>query len=490
MTLATATSAIRQFASEVLEFELFPRQAEILEEVYRDEIRTAVLRLGRRAGKGRMAALVAVYEATVRADQHLPHVMPGEQVAIVVVAPSRESARIVHGYARQFLSRPKLAALVVRDTVDELELSNGLVIVTVPAHAAAARGHAAAVVVFDEAAWFQGRDGSPLDAKEIADALVPSTAQFPAGRVLILSTPRWSVGWFADQVQLADSGAASDMRAWHETTADVNPKISRTFLEAERAKDPAMFRREYEAEFDSGIGAVFDDVLVRAAVRLDVQDLPPTAGEGYMISVDPAFTGDTFACLVGHDDTRSGKITLDRVFGWRGTRAAPVQIDVTLDELASISLAYGGAPVVTDQYSAQTIVQGLRARGVAVFERPWTNEAKVDAVAAVRQRLYAGRLSLPDHRALVAELVTLEQRPTPGGRPRIAAPGRAHDDYATALMMLVDALTEAPAEEGTVFYDPRRQGFVDDPSDLTPSDPFSLYTPIPIPELEEDGWSQ
>lgn len=314
-------SAITKFTSEVLGFELWPRQAAILEAVYADAIRTAVLRLGRRGGKGRMAAAVAVYEGAVRADEHLRHVLPGEQVAIVVVAPTRETARITHGYVRQFLSRPQLAPLVVRDTADEIELRSGIVILTVPAHAAGARGRAVAVLVFDEAAHFKGRDGSPLDPKEIADALRPSMAQFPERREVMMSTPWWSVGWFFDQVQMAESGEFSDVRTWHFTTAEMNPTISAAYLERERAKDPAYFRREFEAEWDSGIGSVFSDALVRAAVRRGQPDLVPTAGNGYAIAVDPAFTGDVFTCLVGHVDAVSAQIVIDRVQAWRGTRA-------------------------------------------------------------------------------------------------------------------------------------------------------------------------
>ena len=97
--------------------------------------------------------------------------------------------------------------------------------------------------------------------------------------------------------------------------------------------------------------------------------------------------------------------------------------------------------------------EGLAARGLSVSEKPWTNETKVDAVAAVRRCLYSGRLEIPPTRELISELVTLEQRPTPSGRPRIAAPGGSHDDYATALLALVNEL-EAPSRPGILgVYD-------------------------------------
>ena len=77
----------------------------------------------------------------------------------------------------------------------------------------ASRSSWAGVVVMDEAAWFAWVDGSPLDADEVWDALVPATAQFPERRVLVLSTPRFASGWFAGLVERAESGMFPDLRA-------------------------------------------------------------------------------------------------------------------------------------------------------------------------------------------------------------------------------------------------------------------------------------
>jgi hypothetical protein len=77
---------------------------------------------------------------------------------------------------------------------------------------------------------------------------------------------------------------------------------------------------------------------------------------------------------------------------------------------------------------------------VTVTERPWTNESKVDAVAATRRHLQGGTLALLDHADLVRELISLEQHPLPSGRPRIPAPSGGTDDYATALLALVAEL--------------------------------------------------
>jgi hypothetical protein len=182
---------------------------------------------------------------------------------------------------------------------------------------------------------------------------------------------------------------------------------------------------------------VFDAELVRAAVRErgELAALPDVA---YTIALDPAFTGDRFTLIVGHRD--GDRTMVDRIRAWEGTKAHPVNLDQTLDEVALIAAAYNGAQVLIDQYAAEPIRQGLVKRGLRVEAKPWTSESKVNAVASVRKALYSGNLDLPNHRELLSELISLEQRPTASGRPRIAAPGRAHDDFATALMALVAEL--------------------------------------------------
>jgi hypothetical protein len=384
----------------------------------------------------------------VNAPAHLAAVPAGERVAVIICATSQRQARVVHRYVSAFLHSPALAGLVESETQDEVRLTNGVVVMTLPAHAASVRGEGAAVVILDEAAWFTGLDGSPLDVGELWRALVPATAAFPERRVLVLSTPRWSTDWFARLCERADRGDDPTLRQWHASTAEMNPSIAASFLAGEEAADPEAFRREYLAEFVSGVGAALDAELVRAAATGEMRPAEPD--RTYVLAIDPAFTGDRFAALIGHRE--DARLIVDRVASWGGSRGVPVRLDATLDELADLSRLYNGARVVTDQYAAEPIRQGLQSRGLAVEAKPWTNESKSDALTILRRSLYQDALTLPRHAGLVSELVSLETRPTPSGRPRIAAPGRGHDDYATCLLALVAELgdTAGPAVGGTV----------------------------------------
>ncbi len=437
------------FALEVLGFPLFPKQAEILAAIYAEGIRTAVLRLGRRSGKGRMAAVLATFEASVNADVHLAAVRPGEKVYIVVVAPSREQARLVHGYIREFLHRPGLVSLIARETADELELTSGMVISTLPANAASVRGRAIAVVILDEAAWFAGVDGSPLDARELWEALVPATAQFVERRVVVLSTPHLSSGWFADLCARAESGSDPELRAWHATTAEMNPDIRASFLEGERSKDPEAFAREYDAEFPVGDGAALDPSLVRAAVRAEPDVIPPKPYVRYVIAIDPGFFRDAFALVVAHRE--GDRVVVDLVRGWHGTRAAPVPLETTLDAIAELAKAYNGAQVITDQLAEMAIREGLTRRGVTVVARPWTADRAASALAGVRRHLATDRLELPPHEILINELIGLELRPS--GRPQIGAAGRGHDDFASACLAAVAELEGSDITEESIRWE-------------------------------------
>ena len=121
-----------------------------------------------------MASVVAAYEAVVGAERHLEAVPKGEQVSIVVVANSRRQARICHRLITGYFERPALRSLVVSNSADTLELSNGMAIRTLACTSRTARGEAVAVAIFDECGWYTDLDGSPMSGEELYDAIGPA----------------------------------------------------------------------------------------------------------------------------------------------------------------------------------------------------------------------------------------------------------------------------------------------------------------------------
>jgi hypothetical protein len=436
-----------QFAREVLGFEPWPRQIEMLAAIDRSNARIVVLRLGRRAGKGALSALLAVREVTSRAAVHRAAVRRGEQAVVAVISNSLDQSRIMHRMIRGFLEVDGLRGLIKSDNQTEIVLRNDMVLTCLPASGRTARGRAIAVGIWDEAAHAldsEGRLLSPQGATELWEALAPSVMQFPQGKLIVLSTPRWTSGLFHTLCEQAASGLYPDMLHIHAASQEVNPTLDVASLERELQRDPSLYKREYLAEFDSGVGALFDADAVNAAV-VHRDALPPVPGVTYVCSIDPAYSGDAFALALGHVDA-GGRLIVDRTAAWHGTHSRPVDHAIVLGEVATWARAYGGAKIVTDQFASAAVQSGLRERGCNVEAVPWTSENKILAAQALRQRLYSGTIELPDDRALVAELCNLEQRPSPTGKPRIQGVG--HDDRAMALLGLVAAVEHEVAPAG------------------------------------------
>src|SRR5690349_14380077 len=84
---------------------------------------------GRRAGKSRIAALVAVFLATMK--DWSANLAPGETPTIMVLAADKRQARVIFKYAKAlFVNVPMLRPLLEKGaaTRESLSLSNGVVI--------------------------------------------------------------------------------------------------------------------------------------------------------------------------------------------------------------------------------------------------------------------------------------------------------------------------------------------------------------------------
>ena len=110
--------------------------------------------VGRRGGKSRIAAAVAVYLATMK--DYAALLAPGERGTLPVIAADRQQARTVFRYISGVLeASPILARLVERQTADSIDLTNRVTLEVHTASFRAVRGYTVVGAVLDEAAFWR-----------------------------------------------------------------------------------------------------------------------------------------------------------------------------------------------------------------------------------------------------------------------------------------------------------------------------------------------
>ena len=418
-------------------FALWPKQRELLEAVESGP-RLHVWCLGRRSGKTALSALVCLWDCLLRPELD-ERVRPGETRYAVAIATNHPQARLIVAAARSVVERsPALSSLVEASSEDELRfrLPSGArtALRAFPCSSRGGRGWPISCLVMDEAAHFLSETEGPQVADRVFNALAPATAQFgDLARVIVASTPYGPDNFFARLHAEASDRKLPGALAQHAPTAAANPTISADFLALEEARDPLSYRAEYLAEFVASGDAFID--LERAQIG-GREVAPPETGIGWVCGLDPAFAarGDTFGvALAGRSRLDSGRLVVGPVLALRPDG----DFTGVLSRVADVAVDYG-APVVTDQYSAEAVIDFLRRRGLRVRKHAMSATSKTDVFNELRARLYEKTLELPDHPDLLAELRRLQTRFRAGSaavtNPRV---GGSHGDMAQALALAV-----------------------------------------------------
>lgn len=425
-----------QFAREALGQELYPGQVEVLTEWAESDKRKLLLCLGRRSGKGLMAAVAAIYNATV--PDYSAYLRPGETRFIIVVANRDKQAQEFIRMVREVLERtpdPDLLSLVDFEscTLEQIVFRNGVVIRAMPCSSRSTRGLPISLLVLDESGHFQTDSEGVGAGKEVYLALEPSVAQFgPMGYVMLTSTPKWRAGLFWEQYRNGTEGIDPELLVIKRPTWEMNPRITRESLEPRFRVDPDGAATEYGADFSAAEGAFLDIKDILAAQR-DTGTLAPNPDLRYKATIDPAFSKDAFSMAVAHK--QGDRMIVDGVWVWHRQG-----YDNTLDQVAAIAKRYGTKTVRTDQFSSQSILEGLQKRKLECDVVPWDNANKFEAFTRLKAGLVTRQVELPHDDLIVQELMNLEARPTVTGMVRIAASAGNHDDRATVIAALADML--------------------------------------------------
>lgn len=386
--------------------------------------REAALICGRRGGKSRVLALIAVYLACCR--DYTPHLAPGEVATIPIVAADRKQARTIFRYVLGLLHHvPALAAMVGDATAESVEVGANVVIEIHAATYRGVRGYTLAAILVDEVAFLRSDDTSANPDEEILAAVRPGLSSIPGSMLLIASSPYAKRG--ALYAAFRQHWAKDDARVlvWRGTSLEMNPTLDPSVVEQAYEDDPARAAAEYGAEFRDDIAAFVAREVVDACTVPGRYELPPISTVRYVAFVDPSGgSADSMTLAIAHRE--AGLAVLDAV---REVRP-PFSPDAVVQDFAALLKSYRVNRVRGDRYAGEWAREPFRKIGIAydLSEKP-----KSDIYRDLLPKLNSAQVELLDLPRVGKQLCDLERRTARGGRDSIDHPPGGHDDVANAV---------------------------------------------------------
>lgn len=395
--------------------------------------REAWMVIGRRGGKSRIAAFLAVFCACFRRYR----LAPGERGVVMCLASDRRQARVIFRYVLGLLeSDPMLAAMVGTKNKESVHLTNGISIEIHTASYRTTRGYTVVAALLDEVAFWSVDEGAANPDAEIVNALRPAMATIEGALLIGLSSPYARRGelW---RMYERHYGQESDVLVWQADTRTMNPTVPQSFIDRALAEDEPSARAEYFAEWRRDIEAFVSREVLDAVIVPDRLELPFCAGLPYVAFVDPSGgAADSMTLAIAHQ-AESKRLVLDCV---REVRAPFQPEDVTRD-FAIVLRSYRIAEATADYYGGEWIVSAFRKHGITIRT---SDKPKSDIYKTLIPLLTSGSVEVLDVPALRHQLLSLERRTGRSGREIIDHPPRRHDDLANSVAgALVKAHQEA-----------------------------------------------
>jgi hypothetical protein len=384
----------------------------------------ACLVVGRRGGKSRVLALIAVFLACFR--DYTPHLAPGEVATIAVLASNRSQARSIFRFVSGLLKAVEpLAAMIDTETGEFISLSNRVVIEISTASFRTTRGYSFAAVLCDEIAFWRSDESSANPDTEILRALRPGMASIPGSILLLASSPYAKKGELYNTYRRHYGKDDARVLVWKADTATMNPRIDPAIISEAYESDPEAAKAEYGAEFRDDLADWVTREAVDAVTMWGCRELQPESGIQYAAFADPSGgANDAFTLAIAHLRDNSVGV-LDAVLEIR----PPFDPDVAVMECAALLNRFGVKRVTGDHYAGLWPVSRFAAHGIT-FEQ--SARPKSDLYHDALPLLNSKRVELLEHQRLSAQLCGLERRTSRAGRDSIDHPPGGHDDLANA----------------------------------------------------------
>ncbi len=375
--------------------------------------------IGRRAGKSRMAAAIAVYVALFEHRR----LAPGEVGYVLVLSPTMLQARIVFDYCLGFIeASPVLRQEIAATTASEIRLRNGVVIGVHPNSFRSIRGRTLVACVMDESAFWRDERSALPDVEAYRAVLF---ALAPAGMIVGISTPYRRSGLLHQKYRDHYGVDGDDVLVVQGSSKSFNPTIADAAIAAQRSADPTGAVSELDAEFRADMSALLDDRDVDAAIDRDrPSELPPQPGIKYVCFCDPSGgRHDHMTAAIGHKAGDDGIVDAIRGF------APPFDPKFAVDQIASLCKQYGITEIVGDAFAAAWVETAFCAAGIKYRK---ADKTKSQIYLETLPLFARGQARLPDHPRLLRELRLLQRVTHAGGRESVDHLKSDHDDYSNS----------------------------------------------------------
>jgi hypothetical protein len=232
--------------------------------------REAWLCCGRRAGKSLIASFIAVYLSFFRS--YAEHLAPGEQAVVMLCGGNMRQAKILLRYVDGFIREvPMLASMVVRRTVDVIELANGVSLEVLPT--SDVRGRTCGAIINDEVAFWDTDENAALPDREILAAQRPSLVTIPNSLMLNLSSPYARDGVMFDAFEKYYGRDESPALFWKAPSralpedgelCEMNCSIPIEVVHAAYESDPIAASAEWGGNFRTDLERLFSLEAIEA----------------------------------------------------------------------------------------------------------------------------------------------------------------------------------------------------------------------------------
>jgi len=264
---------------ELLGVSPLPSQMAIINAINNNKYRFVVASISRRQGKTYIANIIG----------QLVSLVPGSN--ILIMSPNYSLSQISFDLQRQLIKHFDLE--VAKDNAKDkvIELTNGSTIRMGSVNQVdSCVGRSYDLIIFDEAALADGEDAFNV-------ALRP-TLDKDNSKAIFISTPRGKNNWFA---KFFHRGFSDEFPEWASVRATYkdNPRMSETDIaEARKSMSEAEFKQEYEADFNTYEGQIWNFNHEECIANLEELD---TSRMEIIAGLDVGYRDPTAFCVIGYD---------------------------------------------------------------------------------------------------------------------------------------------------------------------------------------------